>query len=464
MKHALILLCVAVGLIAAGEWNTALSAQEEPGDGLVQLVVNLLGDKDKDMRALGLEQVRTQAPGEAATRQFAAQLPNLPPDVQAALLSALANRGDAAARPAIVDLLAASQDESVRVAAIRALGFLGEPTDLTLLLQCLADGPSAEQSAARTSLARLPGQSVSKALAAEMAQANSSLRVTLIEILASRRAFETIVDLLTAAVDADASVRSAAMTALAQLAGPEHIAGMAQGILVAQKGRERDAAEKAVMTVCGRIADAQQQAEPLLAVMDAVDEADRTALLPALGRVGGPAALKIVTAAIAAASATRHDAGLRALCNWPNASVAPELIEIVQTAEDSGDRLTALRALIRVAPLPDGRSDNEKLELLKNAMTLCTRDAERSLVLRRAAAIRIPETLRFLLPFLDQPAYAQPACQSVVELAHHRDLREPNKAEFDQALDKVIQVSKDATVIDRAKRYQKGQTWAGPTG
>ena len=82
----------------------------------------------------------------------------------------------------------------------------------------------------------------------------------------------------------------------------------------------------------------------------------------------------------------------------------------------------------------------------------------------RAAAIRIPETLRFLLPFLDQPAYAQPACQSVVELAHHRDLREPNKAEFDQALDKVIQVSKDATVIDRAKRYQKGQTWAGPTG
>ena len=103
-------------------------AQEETGDELVPLVVNLLRDKDKDMRALGLEQVRTQAKGEAATRQFAAQLPQLPPDVQAALLGALADRGDAAARPAIVDLLAASHDEPVRVAAIRALGFLGEPT------------------------------------------------------------------------------------------------------------------------------------------------------------------------------------------------------------------------------------------------------------------------------------------------------------------------------------------------
>jgi len=51
----------------------------------------------------------------------------------------------------------------------------------------------------------------------------------------------------------------------------------------------------------------------------------------------------------------------------------------------------------------------------------------------------------------------------VVELAHHRDLREPNKAEFDRALDKVIQTSKDATVVDRANRYKKGQTWARPT-
>jgi hypothetical protein len=85
------------------------------------------------------------------------------------------------------------------------------------------------------------------------------------------------------------------------------------------------------------------------------------------------------------------------------------------------------------------------------------------LTLQRASAIRAPETLRFLVPYLDQPAYAQQACQTVVELAHHRDLREPNKAEFDRALDKVIQTSKDATVVDRANRYKKGQTWARPT-
>ena len=287
--------------------------------------------------------------------------------------------------------------------------------------------------------------------------------MTLLEILATRRAFDTIPDILPAAVDDDSSVRAAAMAALGQLAGPEHIPGMVRGVLAAEAGREREAAEKAVMLVCGRISEGQQQAAPLLAAMDTLNAADRMAVLPALGRVGGPAALKIVKAAIADSDPRLHEAGLRALCNWPDASIAPELMELVQADEHPGDRTAALRALIRVAPLPDGRTDAEKLELLRTALALCTRDTERNLVLQRAAAIRILETLRFLVPYLDQPAYAQQACQSVVELAHHRDLREPNKAEFDRALDKVIQTSGDATLIDRANRYKKGQTWVRPT-
>ena len=56
----------------------------------------------------------------------------------------------------------------------------------------------------------------------------------------------------------------------------------------------------------------------------------------------------------------------------------------------------------------------------------------------------------------------QPACETIVELAHHRELREPNKSEFDPALDKVIKLSTDAVVVDRANRYKKGETWARP--
>ena len=43
----------------------------------------------------------------------------------------------------------------------------------------------------------------------------------------------------------------------------------------------------------------------------------------------------------------------------------------------------ALRALIRIAPLSDGRTDAEKLELLQKVLALCSRNAERNLVLQR---------------------------------------------------------------------------------
>src|SRR5438552_1132560 len=82
-------------------------ADDDPSraaDEIVQTVINLVSDKDKDVRAVGLEQVRDGAKGAEATRRFAALLPKLAADAQVGLLGALAGRGDAAARPAVFEL------------------------------------------------------------------------------------------------------------------------------------------------------------------------------------------------------------------------------------------------------------------------------------------------------------------------------------------------------------------------
>jgi HEAT repeat protein len=454
-------------LVVAFVLATTAPAADEAGAELIQLVAGLLADKDKDIRALGLEQVRSQAKGEAATKKFAALLAQLPPDAQVGLLSALADRGDAAARPAVLELLTASRDEPVRVAAIGAVGHLGEPGDVALLVRLLSGSSKLETAAARASLVRLPGDSAAESIVAEMKKSPPPARVALIETLASRRALTAVPDILSVAVDADASVRAAAMTALGQLAGPEHLGGMIQGVLKADKGAERAAAERGVMLVCGRIPDPDRRAETLLAAIDKLEPADRIALLPTLGRVGGRAALAAIEAAIAkndiAKNDSSHDAGVRALCNWPDASIAPRLIELAHQDSHAEHRTLALAALIRVAPLPDKRPDAERLELVRKVMALCATNEERALLLHRARAIRTVETLRFVAPYLNQPAFAQKACETIVELAHHRTLREPNKAEFHQALDQVIKTSKDAIIVERANRYKRNQTWAKPT-
>ena len=95
-----------------------LQADEKPSDEFVKMIVKLIGDSDREFRAAGLDQVRTSAKGAAATQAFAAQLTKLDAEHQIALLSALNDRGDVAARTAVVDLIASSKDESVRASAI----------------------------------------------------------------------------------------------------------------------------------------------------------------------------------------------------------------------------------------------------------------------------------------------------------------------------------------------------------
>ena len=123
-------------------------------------------------------------------------------------------------------------------------------------------------------------------------------------------------------------------------------------------------------------------------------------------------------------------------------------------------RSLLLAALIRISPLPDNKlNDAQKLEMVKRTMGLCQRNEDKAKLIERANAIRTVETLRFVMPFLDQPELAEPACLSVVELAHHQKLRDANKAEFTTALDKVLGITKNEELVERATRYKAGQTW-----
>ena len=87
------------------------SAQDGADDPLLDMVVDLLHDPDPSMRVLGLQQIRDEVPGEAATKRLAAVVPELPPAVRAELLEALGDRGDVAAKPAV---LTALNDENER--------------------------------------------------------------------------------------------------------------------------------------------------------------------------------------------------------------------------------------------------------------------------------------------------------------------------------------------------------------
>jgi HEAT repeat protein len=437
----------------------AYSSPTRADDDLVKTVIDLVSDKDKDVRAVGLEQVRDEVKGPEATRRFAALLPSLAPEAQVGLLGALAERGDAAAKPAVLELFGKSQGE-VRGAAIRALGALGGKDDVPRLTKLLDDPDSDKDAVA--AITRLHGEEINPALCAEMKTASPGQRVKLVQLLVARHAIESVPTLLEAAKDADAGVRIAALEGLGQMEGPEGVAKLAHLILDAKDSTAREEAEKALMLIAQRDAKVKtdQRADPLLKVMSGLSEQEKTKLLPALGRIGGAPALKVIEAGLASKDSARRAAALRGLCNWPDGSVVSRLVELAQAADDPAERKLLVDALIRVAPLPDKqRSTAERLAMIKKGMELASGHEQKATALKRSSAILSIETLRFVAPFMDQPEFTVVACKSVVELAHHKELRQPNKAEFDTALNKVLQLSKDPEVLLRANHYLKGETW-----
>ncbi len=431
---------------------------------LVPTIVAMLADADPEVRAIALDRVRYGAKGEAATSQFAGVIAKLTAAQQASLVRALADRGDRAAVPAIAALLPAAAEADVRVAAIRAVGSLGSAGETALLIRSLAAGEP-ERSAARRALTILRGEEATKQIIAAAKSGESGLRPVLIDILADRRARSALPDLVALAVDADAGARQAAMRALGKLAGPEQIDGLVKGLLAAPPGDERAAAERAVVAVCTQNPGREKAAEAFLARFEASPEADREALLPTLGRVGGPGALAIIDRLVADADAAKRQFGLKALTRWPDATVADRILGLLGDSQDPAERDMLLAALIRIAPLPDNKlNDQQKLELLQKTMGLCQKNEDRARVLERANAIRTIETFRFVVPYLDDPALSEPACRSVVELAHHQKLRDSSKDEFVKALDKVIATTKNSELVERANRYKEGKTWERKKG
>ena len=422
------LACLSCGLQSAAAADAAV-----PQDA-VQMTIDFLAKDDQAFRAIGLDRVRYGLKGEAATVQFAGLLSKLAPARQAELTAALADRGDRAALPAMLALLMASKEPAVRAAAVSGLGALGSGTEVAVLKTSLA-AADPEKAAARRALTVIRGIDVTPLIVEAAKSGEPGLRPTFIDILADRRAVSALPDLLTAAIDGDPAVRTAAMRALARLGGPEQVAGMVQGVLKSAAGGERDEAERALVTVCTQNPGKEKAAEALLTQFKAADDTIQETLLTVLARVGGTGAIAIVDGLIADTNTAKRKLGLTALAKWPDATVSQRLLDLLGASQDQAERDQLLGTLIRIAPLPDNKlNDKQKLELLEKTMSLCKRDEDRRRVLERANAIRTIETLRFVVPYLDDP-------------------------NLTKALDKVLGTTKNEELIERAERYKQGQTW-----
>jgi len=409
-----------------------------PHDAMPPLL-NAMDDPDPQVRATAI-----QLAGRLDATALATRLPKLDGPRQALALSVLAERKVTTARDAVLALVN-SGDELVRLAAIQALGAVGNASDVPLLAGLARNENAAVKSAAETALTQLTGKGTDEAILAGMMSGTPAERVVMINAAAGRQILGLGPVLLILAQDKEETVREAALKALARVGGVDVYPPLVELLCSMQN----PLLENAIIAVGRRLEDKSARLTPLLTLLkrDGVSVDAQVSVLRTLPPVGGPEALAPVCERLASADQKLKDAAVRALCDWPDIAALPELKKIA--ADPSAGplyRALAERAVTRLsAPSSGGKASSRPR----------VSSAER----REALAKSLPSGTR-LVVYLDCGPQTDSASAEGARLrvTRGKSWRWDDEPSATVAFDPVAVVV-EASGLDPQKRYRLGFTW-----
>ena len=383
---------------------------------------------------------------DEAAQEYLAGFAQLGNDEKRLALVALTARNDKKYRQYALDAVQ-SDDNALKRAGLLALEKLGTSEDVPLLLDALDfDGDLII-----SVVSHIADDQLNDFLLKAIRNEQSGKRFEALGRILANRHVATVCDILLAeAKKENCPNRLGYLQIAADVATKANVGEMVEIMLLIPVGGDRDNAEKVIAGVC------KGDAEPVLVGRG---NSVSHALFSLLGRIGGGKPREIIFAGLKSNDTAVRNAARTGLCNWPDATVANELLAFVRdTNLPTTLRNSALRSYARVISLPDDKigitiSATGKLNGLKEAMKLATAANDKKLIIDRASAIRIPESVTFAMQYIDDPALAQNVCKTVTELGRNVDLRRQSKDVLKPALEKVLEVSTDNNLKDNARRY-----------
>jgi len=427
-----------------GSIASPAAAQDE----IITLVIDELKSGDPERQTGAIAIVR-DIPGETITKALADELPSLSPAVQVQVLSTLADRGDASALPAVI-AASKSEDQSVRVAALKAVGQLGNVASVPWLAQRAAETRGAKQKAARESLYRLRGTDIAAAILEHLAASEAGVKVELIRAIGERNITQGVEALLAATTDADRKVRRESFKVLKVVAGPDRLPTLVDRVLNLASESDRSEAEKMVAAVAHKIENPQAQAASILTVLPKVEDLkDRASLLRILGRIGDSSALPAVRTALGHSEKAIQDAALRALCEWPTPEPVPDLLKVAQNSDNRVHQVLALRGFVRLLGLESDRPAGETIDLYRKAMDLAPNAVEKKRVLAGLGGQAMPAALEMAAGYMDDDTLHLEAESAVVRIARRIGADHPDRCKA--ILGQVVEKTQNETIRGQAQ-------------
>ena len=407
----------------------------------------ILDADDSQLRAQGYQIMATTNVNDTAiTDILTAKLPELPPADKVLLIDVLAQRGDRAAGPAVTGL-ASAKDETVRLAAIRALGTLGGAKTIDLLAGLAAASQGSIQAAARESLHRVPGKQVDARIVALVPQGKPPLRAELVRAIGARGITSAGPLLLKAATDPDPGVRAAAFGALALVGDAPSYAPLIELLVAASSSGDARAAERALVAVGNRLPDVDGRVDPVLTALTAAPPKPKATLLRVLGGYGGAKALAAVRGLLTAKDADVQTAAVRALGNWPDGAAAPDLLKLASEAANPAHRVLALRGYLRLASL--AASPAERLKRLERVRPIATTTDAKRMLLGTLGGVADAGALHVAMGFVGDAEVHGEAAMAALTIS--RALLAIDRVAVREPMQKLAAAAKDKAIAKQAE-------------
>lgn len=346
-------------------------------DGIPVLVEQLRSD-DKGLFQIGLSTAR-EFPTREVDQALAAELDRGFPERAALVVVAMADRKETVDVQAV--LKAAQKGAAqVRVAAVEALGRIGNAAALPALIDIALETDADLAKAAKESLVALPGDAVNKDIATRLGQAQGKTYPLLLELVGLRR-IEATGALLEALKSNDRGVKIAALKSLGSTASEKQLPVLISQVVSSTSADSAEVAQAALKEAAVRMPDREACAAELATALNRAPSGTKKAILEILAAVGGTKALAAVGAAAKGSDPALQDAASGLLGEWMTIDAAPVLLDLAKTSDKF--QVRALRGYLRIARqfvMPD----EQRLQMATSALDAARRTEERKLVLEVA--------------------------------------------------------------------------------
>jgi len=363
-------------------------------------------------------------------------------------LSAMANRSETSFLPQTIEA-AKSSEESVRLAAYRALAKLGDASTVSILVNAAASSRGNERNVARESLYSLKDKRVNNEIVQQITKAEPKTKVELIRSVSQRQIKNSSEILLKTAKDSDRNVRIESYRSLQDIAGFEQLPELLELIMDIENASELNEAVRAIAYASQ--SEPEKSIDLVLAKLDSTQEKEkRTVLMKILGNIPNEKSLVVLRNSLNDEDEEIKAASIRALSEWPNAQPLNDLIDIAEHSENRLHRALALRGAVRLIGLDEARSNQQNTELFKIVMELASNTNEKKMILSALSRVHCIEALELAGQYLNDSETKEEASVAVLRIARRTADEHPQRvAEY---LRTIHDISDNENIIEWSER------------